>query len=307
VVSPSATKNYTLTISNVYSNEFVAVTNKKLYNHLIYENKKLNHSIIYIKDINTLKNFNNLKFCIVNKNDIQLINSLKKQKIKFMYIDTYYEKYLEKIYIYDLDSTIKDIKPYSYFNYLQKRFIDLLIAIPVLLFSLPVLLYSAYRIKKESPDGPIFYTQKRVTKNKKTFKCYKLRSLRTDVNYRSNTITENDPRLFKWGKFMRRTRIDEIPQLFNVIKGDIHLIGPRAEWIKMVRLHEKNIKHYNLRHINKTGITGYAQVKCPNARDINETQEKFMHELYYIKNWNLFFEFKIIFQTILVILGKKGK
>ena len=260
------------------------------------------HNIVYIKNLNSITNIQNLYCIITNKN----ITNKTFNNIKIYSIEEFYEKELYKIYIKN-DKYAKEIKSFSKKQYIQKRFFDLIVSIPALILALPIIVYSAYRIKKESPDGPVFYSQTRVTKNEKTFKCYKLRSMRTDVNYHSNNITENDPRLFKWGKFMRKTRIDEIPQLFNVIKGDIHLIGPRAEWIKMAKLHEKTIPNYNLRHINKTGITGYAQVKCPSARDINETKEKFMHELYYIKNWNIWFEFKILFQTLLVILSKKGK
>jgi lipopolysaccharide/colanic/teichoic acid biosynthesis glycosyltransferase len=282
----------------------IATVDFKIYSRLLEaEIKNLKYNIVYIKNIKEVFSIPNLHSIIVGKKHTiaQKIN-----RVKIYTIKEFYEKELGKIYIDNNDYT-KEIKPYTKAQYFQKRAFDLIISIPLFILSLPIILYSAYRIKKESPDGNIFYTQTRVTQGGKTFQCYKLRSMRTDINYHSNTITENDPRLFEWGSFMRKTRIDEIPQLINVIKGDIHLIGPRAEWIKMVKLHEQSIQNYCLRHINKPGITGYAQVKCPYARDIKDTKEKFMHELYYIKNWNILFDLKIFLQTILVILGKKGK
>jgi lipopolysaccharide/colanic/teichoic acid biosynthesis glycosyltransferase len=105
---------------------------------------------------------------------------------------------------------------------------------------------------------------------------------------------------------MRKTRIDEIPQLFNILKGDIHLIGPRAEWNKLVEEYEQEIPYYNHRHIVAPGITGWAQVMFVEGRGKDDTKQKLMYDLYYIKHWSLLLEIKIIYKTIMVVLSKKG-
>ena len=148
-------------------------------------------------------------------------------------------------------------------QYFIKRIIDFSIAIPLAILTSPIMLYSAYKIKKESPDGEVFFKQTRIGKNKKPFTCYKFRSMRTDVEFFDHYTQENDPRIFKWGAIMRKTRIDELPQLFNVIKGDLHIIGPRAEWDELVKKYEKEWSFYHMRHINAPGISGWAQVNYP--------------------------------------------
>ena len=200
----------------------------------------------------------------------------------------------------------KELKGYSASEYFLKRVIDFTIAIPLLILASPIMLYSAYRIKKESPDGAILFKQKRVGLNKKEFNCYKFRSMKTDTNFFHEYTQDKDPRLFPWGEFMRKIRIDELPQLFNVIIGDMHIIGPRAEWNRLTTEYEEKIPNYNLRHIVKPGITGWAQVNYPYGRDIEDTKKKLEYDLYYIKNWSLWLEFKTIIKTILVVVGKRG-
>jgi lipopolysaccharide/colanic/teichoic acid biosynthesis glycosyltransferase len=200
----------------------------------------------------------------------------------------------------------KNIRSYNSFEYFLKRVVDFSITIPLLLLTSPLFLYSAYRIKKESPDGPIFFKQARVGKDEKEFICYKFRSMRTDVDFFDKYTQNKDPRVFKWGAFMRKTRIDELPQLFNVLKGDMHIVGPRAEWSELVKEYEQEIPKYHLRHIVKPGITGWAQVNYPYGRNIEDTKKKLEYDLYYIKNWSLGLEIKTLLKTVLVVLGKKG-
>jgi len=213
----------------------------------------------------------------------------------------------KKHYFFDRIRNVETIKGYTKFEYLQKRVIDYLLSIPLLILALPIMLYSAYRIKKESPDGGIFFIQNRVGINGKTFKCIKFRSMRTDIDYFNKYTQEDDPRIFPWGKIMRKTRIDELPQLFNVLKGDMHFIGPRAEWDILVKEYENKIPNYNLRHKVKPGITGLAQVEYHYGASLEDTKQKLMYDLYYIKNWSIWLEIKIFIKTILVVLGKKGQ
>lgn len=168
------------------------------------------------------------------------------------------------------------------------------------------MLYSIYRIKKESPDDSVFFKQVRVGKSGVPFNCYKFRSMHSNTKF-FNPYTQNeDPRIFSWGSFMRKTRVDELPQLLNVLKGDMHLIGPRAEWIDLVKDYENQLPNYHKRHKVAPGITGWAQVNYPYGRNLEDTHQKLMYDLYYIKHWNLWLEIKIIFKTIAVVLGKNG-
>ena len=105
---------------------------------------------------------------------------------------------------------------------------------------------------------------------------------------------------------MRKSRVDELPQLLNVVKGDMHLIGPRAEWIDLVKDYEKQLPNYHKRHKVAPGITGWAQVNYPYGRNLEDTRQKLMCDLYYIKHWNLWLEIKVVLKTIAVVLGKKG-
>ncbi|WP_201767790.1 sugar transferase [Lebetimonas sp. JS032] len=174
---------------------------------------------------------------------IQYLTSLELKGIKYITIENFLEKYLHKLYIpkeINEASFLEKIKPFSKRQYILKRIMDFSIAIPLGIISLPIMIYSAYRIKKESPDGPILFKQTRIEKNKKPFTCYKFRSMRTDIDFFNHYTQKNDPRIFPWGAFMRKSRIDELPQLWNVLKGDMHLLGPRAEWDELVKKYEKS-------------------------------------------------------------------
>ena len=195
-------------------------------------------------------------------------------------------------------------KGYSKIQYIQKRIIDLIIGSSLLVVTSPVVLYSIYRIKKES-KGPIFFKQSRIGHDKKAFTCYKFRSMHTDAHFNPYT-QENDSRIFPFGNTMRKMRIDELPQLFNILKGEMHLIGPRAEWDILVRDYEKIIPDYHDRHVVAPGITGLAQVCYPYGRNVEDAKKKLAFDIEYINNWSLWQEVKVVFKTIEVVLGKKG-
>ncbi len=105
---------------------------------------------------------------------------------------------------------------------------------------------------------------------------------------------------------MRKSRLDEVPQLLNVLKGDMHIVGPRAEWDILVKEYEKVIPNYNYRHVVRPGITGLAQVKYPYGRGVTDAKNKLKYDIYYIKNWSIWLELKILFDTIATVIGKKG-
>ena len=193
---------------------------------------------------------------------------------------------------------------YSRLIFLEKRFIDLSLSTVLLIVTSPVILYSIYRIKKES-FGSILFKQSRVGLNGECFTCYKLRSMHE--NSVVNVYTqENDSRIFPFAHTMRKMRIDELPQLWNVIKGDMHLIGPRAEWDILVDKYKESIPGYEERHLVRPGITGLAQVSYPYGRNTYDARKKLNYDLIYIKKWSFGLELKVIFKTIQVVLGKKG-
>ncbi|CAA6807550.1 MAG: UDP-glucose lipid carrier transferase [uncultured Sulfurovum sp.] len=193
---------------------------------------------------------------------------------------------------------------YTTLQYIQKRIIDFFIGGLLLIVSMPVILYTVYRIKKESP-GPIFFKQARIGINGKPFTCYKFRSMH--INSKFNPYTqENDSRIFPFGNTMRQMRIDELPQLLNILKGEMHLIGPRAEWDILVKDYETIIPGYHDRHLVAPGITGLAQVQYPYGRNTKDAKNKLKYDRLYIDSWSLGLEFKVVWRTIKVILGRRG-
>jgi len=197
-----------------------------------------------------------------------------------------------------------NINHYSNTVYIQKRIIDVLLGTIILIISSPIVIYSIYRIKKES-SGSIIFKQSRVGLNGKIFTCYKFRTMYEKSTFNPYTQKE-DSRIFPFGQIMRKYRIDEIPQIWNVIKGDMHIIGPRAEWNILVKEYEKTIPHYHQRHQVKPGITGLAQVSYPYGCNLYDTKKKLEFDLEYIKEWSLWLEMKVIFRTVGVILHREG-
>ena len=237
------------------------------------------------------------------------LTKLKQEGIEYLSIQSFMEKYLYKCYIPNKLTNLnflERIKPFNGLNYFFKILIDYSFSIIILLLTLPITLFSIYKIKQESP-GPIFFKQKRIGKKGKEFTCIKFRSMIINAEkHGAKFATKDDERVFPWGNIMRKTRIDEIPQLWNVLKDDMHLIGPRPERKIWIEEFEKEIPYYNERHIIKPGLTGWAQVHYPYGENSYDAKQKLMYDLYYIKHWSLWVESKTIFKTILVILSKKG-
>jgi len=194
---------------------------------------------------------------------------------------------------------------YNMLEYISKRVLDLSMVLPLSIITLPIFLYSAYKIKKESPEGSIIFKQQRIGLNGQEFTCYKFRSMHSNSHFDPYT-QENDIRIFPYGNLMRKMRIDELPQLWNILKGDMHLVGPRAEWNILVKEYEKKIPHYHQRHCVRPGITGLAQVSYPYGRDLQDTKNKLKYDLLYIQKWSILLELNIILKTIKIVLGKQG-
>jgi sugar transferase (PEP-CTERM system associated) len=192
---------------------------------------------------------------------------------------------------------------------LSKRCFDLGIATLVLLLTWPFMLLVALAIRIESGAGqPIFYLQERGGVRGKSFRLAKFRSMRTDaeIDGVARWASKNDDRVTRVGRFIRKVRLDELPQLWNVLKGEMSFIGPRPERPQFVADLATKIRYYNLRHCLKPGLAGWAQLRYPYGASDEDAAEKLKYDLYYVKNHNLLFDLLILIQTIEVVLFSRG-
>lgn len=190
---------------------------------------------------------------------------------------------------------------------IAKRMVDIVLAIIGLLLTIPLFAIVPLLVKLES-RGPVFFRQKRVGENGEEFWLIKFRSMEVDAEAQTGPVwaSEKDPRVTPLGYYLRKLRIDEIPQMINVLKGEMSLVGPRPERLVFVEKLKKAIPYYTLRLSVKPGITGWAQVKYPYGASEKDAIEKLQYELYYIKNLSLLLDLTILFSTIHVILMGKG-
>ncbi len=215
-----------------------------------------------------------------------------------------YERVLHKIPVDSIDESwflghisAKENRTYEFFS----QILSIVFSSIGLIISFPLLLMAALAIYLED-HGPIFYKQQRIGKHGKLFWLYKFRSMIVGADKNGAQWTEkNDPRITRIGSIIRKMHIDEVPQLFNVLRGDMSLTGPRPELPEFANKLAQEIPHYHLRHIVAPGFTGWAQIKYRNARGISESKEKFEYDLYYIKNRNFFLDLGIIMRTIVIV------
>ena len=156
--------------------------------------------------------------------------------------------------------------------------------------------------------GPVFYKQKRVGRNGRTFDILKFRSMRVgaEKSGKAQWAAVNDPRVTRVGGFIRRSRIDELPQVLNVLRGDMSLVGPRPERPEFAQQLEKTIPYYHLRHSVNPGITGWAQIHCHYGASESDAREKLQYDLYYIKNFSSSLDILILVNTVAVVLWGRG-
>jgi len=190
---------------------------------------------------------------------------------------------------------------------LLKRSIDILGSLVLSLMLLPLLPLLIWAIKRDSP-GPAFYSQIRLGLGGRHFWIYKFRTMELDAEAQGAVFTvHNDPRVTAIGRFLRKTRIDEFPQLWNVLKGEMSLVGPRPERPEHMVHIEGQIPEFSLRTLVKPGLTGWAQISCPYAVTLDELGEKLEYDLYYIKFASLKMEMLILFRTLKVMVGLRGQ
>jgi sugar transferase (PEP-CTERM system associated) len=196
---------------------------------------------------------------------------------------------------------------HSFPRRLSKRAFDISAALVLLLLAWPVMLVVALCVWAES-GSPILYRQTRVGEAGRTFNLVKFRSMRTDAEKDgvARWASSNDDRTTGVGRFIRMTRLDELPQLFNVLAGDMSFVGPRPERPQFVDQLTGEIRYYNVRHSVKPGLTGWAQLRYPYGASVNDAREKLKFDLFYVKNHGLIFDFMILLQTVEVVLFRRG-
>jgi len=214
-------------------------------------------------------------------------------------------RYLEADWIF---RSFVDQARVNMFNEIAKRLTDILLATIFLLFLLPLLPFISLAIIIDS-GFPIFYTQKRMGRNGVLFNIFKFRTMRQDAeaNGQPQWAEEKDRRATRVGVFLRKTHLDEFPQFFNVLKGEMSIVGPRAERPELVEWFQQHVPFYRARLLVRPGITGWAQVNQQYASTIDETIEKLEYDLYYIKHRSLGMDFSTMLRTPAMILGFRGR
>jgi len=187
-----------------------------------------------------------------------------------------------------------------------KRVMDLLMAGTLAILAAPLMLLVSVLIKLDS-RGPVFYRQERVGFQGRTYRLWKFRSMRTDAEKGGAVWAKaNDDRVTRVGRFIRKTRIDEIPQVFNILNGDMSFVGPRPERPVFVEELKKQIPFYDLREMVKPGLTGWAQIRYPYGASVEDARNKLEFDLYYVKNGSLFLDLGIVFHTVRHVLQGRG-
>lgn len=204
-------------------------------------------------------------------------------------------------WLFDRDFRLVQASVYSH----VKRLCDVVFSAVALLVVSPILLVTWLAIHMTS-KGPGIFRQLRLGFRGREFTIYKFRTMRLGSEIDGTTTSSGDDRITPLGRFLRKTRLDELPQLWNVLTGDMSLVGPRPEWVKCVDDYEHQVPHYHLRHLVRPGITGWAQVNFPYGQDVNDARKKLCFDLYYVKNASLTLDCSIILKTLHVVAGRVG-
>ncbi len=303
-----------------YDKEWIYIGSKLYYEKIIEEStlrKRKPKLILNKKDENiseiastSIEGIVIDSFANINENTLEIITKLKLRGIKVITSVNWFEKELNRIptnLIYDKYQLIEKIKSSEYnYQFRIKRIGDILISFLLLFLLSPIFLTISILIFLEDRNS-IFYTQRRTGLNGRTFKIIKFRSMK--INAEKDGIqwsSKNDNRITKVGELIRATRLDELPQLFNVIKGDMSLIGPRPERPEIEKELLKDIPYYNYRNIIKPGLSGWAQVNYSYGASVLDSTRKLSYDIYYITNFSFFLDLLILFQTIKIIFNLTG-
>ena len=296
-------------ISRVEKNKHWGYRIEGILDNWIYQSKEyrgypvLGH-IDSLVDVLTTRYYDMVIIALTSEDAEELgyvLSQCEKAGVKSCIIPYYYQYVPTQPYIDDLDGlSVIDTRRVPLENWLKnaiKRAFDIAFASLAILITSPVMLLSVIMIKLTSP-GPVIFHQERVGLNRQPFMMYKFRSMhvQTDEEEREQWTTKDDPRKTKWGAFMRKTSIDELPQFFNVLKGDMSVVGPRPERPFFVEKFKEEVPRYMIKHQVRPGITGWAQIN--GYRGDTSIEERIKHDLYYIENWTFAFDLRIIFLTV---------
>jgi len=260
-----------------------------------------------VNEFSKLQNENNFDEVVLalQLNQVEFIKDIihkcDVEGVRLKLIPSYYEFLKVDMNIESLEGipmlAVREVPLDNIFNKFTKRVFDICFSIFAILLTSPIMLFVALGVKLTSP-GPVFFKQERVGIKNKTFNMLKFRSMKVQKESDTNVIwtTQNDPRKTKFGSFLRKTSLDELPQFFNVFMGHMSIVGPRPERPYWVNKFKEEIPDYMLRHYVKSGITGWAQVN--GWRGDTSIAERIKCDNYYIQNWSLIFDIKIIFMTV---------
>ncbi len=244
----------------------------------------------------------------------RLLEFAEKRGIYLYYMDELYQIADRKLPVRDMDSGYyfflfrflweKQSAAYLFVN----RIINMIAGFFGLLLSLPIIIIAGV-LQQIDDHGPVFFTQKRVGKNGREYTIFKMRSMRVHdpKKHPKNPKNIGDPRITAFGRFLRKTRIDELPQFLNIILGDMNFIGPRPEQPSLVNSYASVIPFYRQRHIVKPGLTGWAQINYDYGSDETDAEKKLEYDLYYVKNRTLWLDFEIILRTAWIMVRGKGR
>lgn len=236
--------------------------------------------------------------------------SCKLGGIEVMDAPSFYEQMTGKLLIENITPSwfiFSDGFKITHSKMFVKRAVDVTLSLAGLLVCLPFIPLIALAVKLDS-QGPVFLRQSRMGQREKNFMLYKFRTMRQDAEASTGAVwsQKDDPRVTRIGKFLRKSRLDEIPQLFNVLKGDMSIVGPRPERPEFIENLKEVVPFYSERHFVKPGITGWAQIKYPYGSSVEDSLEKLRYDLFYIKNLTFSLDLLIMLETSKVILFGKG-
>ena len=249
-------------------------------------------------------------FCCLShdENDeiMRIIRFCDKNLIHFYYVPRMMGNFLLNLQPEQLGDALvftNHHEPLSHpFNRFVKRLFDIVVSAIMCVFMLPFIPIIAFIIKRQSP-GPLFFKQERTGFNGKTFTCIKFRSMHVNADADKLQATKDDPRKFPFGNFIRRTNIDEFPQFFNVLRGDMSIVGPRPHMLAHTTQYGQIIDKYMVRHFCLPGITGWAQVSGSRGetKEVWEMEERVQKDIWYIENWTFWLDMKIILRTFVTL------
>ena len=320
-----------IVIMGVVEKERVVFVGENDYTEDLLESVKKDGQYVFVTSLNNtdmktlgkeiLELYNTKKFDVLVDFTDKLLRDPKitEKLLQYKLEGLQYYNYLEFYETYENKLPISHLSPkwflentgfeiyHNNFNLKAKRLLDLLFALLIGIFAAPVIVLAAIIVKLES-KGPIFFIQERIGEGNKKFNIVKFRSMTTDAEKDGpQWASKNDNRVTKFGKIMRAMRIDELPQLWNVLRGEMSFVGPRPEREYFIQQLEKEIPYYNLRHTVKPGLTGWAQVMYPYGASVEDAYRKLQYDLYYIKHHSIPFDVKVLLKTVTIVIFGKGR